>query len=36
VYDGDLDAGPHPGGGFRVRARLPLEATAATAEGVRL
>jgi signal transduction histidine kinase len=36
VYDGDLDAGPHPGGGFRVRARLPLEATAAAAEGVRL
>jgi signal transduction histidine kinase len=24
VYGGDLDAGPHPGGGFRVRARLPL------------
>jgi signal transduction histidine kinase len=36
VYDGDLDAGPHPGGGFRVRARLPLEATAAAAEAVRL
>jgi signal transduction histidine kinase len=25
VYGGDLDAGAHPGGGFRVRARLPLE-----------
>ena len=36
VYDGDLDAGPHPGGGFRVRARLPLEAMAAAAERVRL
>jgi len=36
VYDGDLDAGPHPGGGFRVRARLPFEAATAVAEGVRL
>ena len=36
VYDGDLAAGPHPGGGFRVRARLPLDATLAAAEGVRL
>ena len=26
VCDGDFDAGPRPGGGFRVRARLPLEA----------
>lgn len=25
VYGGDLTAGPHPGGGFRVRARLPLD-----------
>jgi signal transduction histidine kinase len=25
VYGGDLDAGAHPGGGFRVRARLPVE-----------
>lgn len=26
VYGGDLDAGAHPGGGFRVRARLPVDA----------
>jgi signal transduction histidine kinase len=24
LFDGDLDAGPAPGGGFLVRARLPL------------
>jgi len=24
VFDGDLTAGPQPGGGFRVVARLPL------------
>jgi signal transduction histidine kinase len=36
VYDGDLDAGPHPGGGFRVKARLPLEVAATAADGVRL
>ncbi len=24
VHDGSLEAGPRPGGGFRVRARLPL------------
>ena len=24
VHDGELDAGPLAGGGFRVRARLPL------------
>jgi signal transduction histidine kinase len=24
VYGGDLDAGPQPGGGYRLRAKLPL------------
>jgi signal transduction histidine kinase len=24
---GDFEASPRPGGGFRVRARLPVEAT---------
>jgi signal transduction histidine kinase len=30
LYGGELDAGPLPGGGFRVRARLPLTATVPT------
>ena len=29
VFGGDLTAGPQPGGGFRVRVRLPLEEGAA-------
>src|SRR5919197_3024213 len=28
VYGGDLDAGPQPGGGYRLRARLPVTACA--------
>jgi signal transduction histidine kinase len=28
LLGGDLSAGPHPGGGFRVAARLPLPAPA--------
>ena len=35
VYGGDIDAGPHPGGGFRVRARLPLDRSAAPVGGTR-
>ena len=34
VYGGDLTAGPHPGGGFRVRARLPLDDAAVGAGSV--
>jgi signal transduction histidine kinase len=26
LYGGELDAGPRPDGGFRVRVRLPVEA----------
>ena len=29
IYDGELDAGPRPGGGWRVQARIPLEPAAA-------
>jgi signal transduction histidine kinase len=29
LYGGDLDAGPRPGGGWRVRARIPFYATRA-------
>jgi signal transduction histidine kinase len=25
VYGGELDAGPRPGGGWRLAARIPLE-----------
>ena len=34
VYGGDLSAGPHPGGGFRVRVRLPLDDAAVGAGAV--
>jgi signal transduction histidine kinase len=27
VYGGELDAGPKPGGGYRLRAKLPLTAS---------
>jgi signal transduction histidine kinase len=30
LYDGSLSAGPRPEGGFRVSARFPLEALAAS------
>lgn len=30
LFDGELDAGPRPGGGFRVRARLPARAEPGT------
>jgi len=28
IYGGELDAGPRPGGGWRVRAKIPLEVSA--------
>jgi len=28
VYGGELDAGPRPGGGWRLAARIPLEPAA--------
>jgi signal transduction histidine kinase len=28
LFDGELSAGPRPGGGYQVRARLPLEVAA--------
>ena len=31
LFGGTLEAGPRPGGGFLVRARLPATADAATA-----
>src|SRR6266568_200539 len=33
LYGGELDAGPRPGGGWRVRARIPLEGSAGLGEG---
>ena len=32
LYDGELEAGPTPAGGFRVRARIPLDAAARVSE----
>ena len=31
LYGGELDAGPRPGGGWRVRARIPLESLGVSA-----
>jgi hypothetical protein len=33
IYGGELDAGPRPGGGWRVSGRIPLEPTASAAAG---
>ena len=33
VYGGDLSAGPRPGGGWRLRARIPLCASGASEPG---
>jgi signal transduction histidine kinase len=35
LYGGELDAGPRPGGGWLVRARLPVDAPAGTGPGER-
>jgi signal transduction histidine kinase len=35
IYHGELDAGPRPGGGWRVSARIPLEPAADGQEQVR-
>ena len=31
LYGGELDAGPRPGGGWRVRVKIPLEGLRASA-----
>jgi hypothetical protein len=33
VFDGELTAGPAPGGGYRLAARLPYAAVAGAGEG---
>lgn len=35
IYRGELDAGPRPGGGWRVSATIPLEPAADATEGLR-
>ena len=32
LYGGELETGPRDGGGFRIRAKLPLVAEAETVE----